>query len=97
MDPSTRVATISRTDHKPEGIEQLQDNEGTFVTTKRKYSILLLDNATATLTIPHSEHFLSEIAINNGFKRAPSLGFAKEVNFDEEFSEDFDSIPAKED
>eukprot|EP00957_Ditylum_brightwellii_P203336 15334193-Ditylum_brightwellii.AAC.1 len=46
-------------------VEQLQDNKGTFVTTKQKYSIFLWNNAKATLTIPHSEHSLPEIPINN--------------------------------
>ena len=47
--------------------EQLNDKEGTYVTTKRKYLIFSWDQEKANLRIEHSQHCLPEISINAGF------------------------------
>eukprot|EP00957_Ditylum_brightwellii_P055529 4208043-Ditylum_brightwellii.AAC.1 len=48
--------------------DQLDDDESTYVTTKRKYSVFFWIKEKGKLTIEHSLHCLPEIAINNGFK-----------------------------
>eukprot|EP00957_Ditylum_brightwellii_P067530 5126674-Ditylum_brightwellii.AAC.1 len=47
--------------------EQLNDDEGAYVTTKRKHLIFSWDQEKANLRIEHSQHCLPEIPINAGF------------------------------
>eukprot|EP00957_Ditylum_brightwellii_P043348 3285895-Ditylum_brightwellii.AAC.1 len=61
---------------------QLNDDERTYFTTKRKCSTFYWNEEKGKLTIHHSLHCLSEIAINNGFEGFKSyyLRFRKFVN-----------------